>query len=46
MAKQILEERYVDKTKLVDLLKRLFGLGNFGIQVREDSGPVSVFVSD
>lgn len=34
MISQTLEGRYVDKEKLVKLLKALFGVGNFSIKVR------------
>lgn len=34
MISQTLEGRYVDKEKLVKLLKELFGVGNFQIKVR------------
>jgi hypothetical protein len=33
MEQQVLDERYVDKPKLLDLLKRLFGAGKFGFEV-------------
>ena len=32
---QVLEERYVDKTRLLQLLRRLFGVGNFEVEVSQ-----------
>lgn len=34
MITQTLDGRYVDKAKLVKLLKELFGVGNFRVKVR------------
>jgi hypothetical protein len=34
MANEVLEERYVDKAKLCVLLVKLFGNGNFELEVR------------
>ncbi len=34
MKTQTLDGRYVDKEKLVKLLKELFGIGNFQVKVR------------
>lgn len=33
MEQQVLDERYIDKPKLLDLLKQLFGAGKFGFEV-------------
>ena len=36
MNTQTLDGRYVDREKLVKLLKELFGMGNFQIKVRDE----------
>ena len=32
---QVLEERYIDKEKLFALLRSLFGVGNFAVEVSQ-----------
>lgn len=41
---QVLEERYLDKDKLIKLLRRLFGAGNFEIEVNATSNSIAAVV--
>lgn len=41
---QVLEERYLDKDKLIKLLRRLFGAGNFEVEVNATPNSVATAV--